>query len=201
MKQRGFSIIEIAVVLVVLGVLMTSSMPSISSWLRNTRLRNHAEAIQNGLQQARNEAVRRNRAIGFHLVSSGSSTSLGSDCALSSAGTSWVISVRDPAGECDTAPSTEPASDTDPMIVNSHVGADGGSGVRVGGLQADGTTAASSVTFDAFGRRTGELSRISVDYASAQTGDRPLRIDISANGMVRMCDPGIEAEDDPRRCQ
>lgn len=201
MRQRGFSIIEIAVVLVVLALIMTSSMPSINSWLRNIRLRNQAEAVQNGLQQARNEAVRRNRAISFYLVNPGSTTALTSGCALSSAGTSWVVSVRDPAGACDTAPSDTPADSDDPMIVATHVGADGGSGVRVSGVESDGSTAASSVTFDAFGRRTGDLARITVDYATSQTDDRPLRIDISANGMVRMCDPNITADDDPRRCQ
>ena len=201
MRQRGFSIIEIAVVLVVLALILTSSMPSINSWMRNIRLRNQAEAIQNGLQQARNEAVRRNRAVGFYLVNPGSTTAMTSDCALSSAGTSWVVSARSPAGACDTTPSDTPADGDDPMIVATHVGADGGSGVRVGGVQNDGATAASSVTFDAFGRRSGDLARINIDYATSQSDDRPLRIDISANGMVRMCDPSITDDSDPRRCQ
>ncbi len=200
MRQRGFSIIEIAVVLVVLALILTSAMPSIGSWLRNIRLRNQAEAIQNGLQQARNEAVRRNRAIGFYLVTPGSTTALTSGCAQSAAGTSWVVSARDPAGACNTAPTETPTSSSDPMIVATHVGADGGSGVRVGGVDTD-DTAASSVTFDAFGRRSGDLTRITVDYATSQSGDRPLQIDISANGMVRMCDPNVSADDDPRRCQ
>ncbi len=86
------------------------------------------------------------------------------------------------------------------MIVATHVGADGGSGVRVSGVETDGSTAASSVTFDAFGRRSGDLARITVDYAVGQSDDRPLQIDISANGMVRMCDPNVSADDDPRRC-
>lgn len=201
MRQKGFSIIEVAVVMVVLALILTSAMPSIGSWLRNIRLRNQAEAIQNGLQQARNEAVRRNRAIGFHLVTPGSATALTSGCALSASGTSWVVSARDPAGACNAAPTNTPTSSTDPMIVARHLGADGGSGVRVSGLESDGSTSASSVTFDAFGRRSGDLARITVDYAASQTDDRPLQIDISANGMVRMCDTNITADDDPRRCQ
>jgi type IV fimbrial biogenesis protein FimT len=199
MRQRGFSIIEIAVVLVVLALILTSSMPSIGSWLRNIRLRNQAEALQNGLQQARNEAVRRNRTVGFYMVNAGSATALTSACAQSASGTSWVVSARDPAGACNAQPTDTPTSSTDPMIVATHVGADGGSGVRVSGLETDGSTAASSVSFDAFGRRTGDLARITVDYAVSQSGDRPLQIDVSANGMVRMCDPNAN-DDDPRRC-
>lgn len=61
--QGGFSIIEIAVTLVVLGMLLASAVPSMSAWVRNAKLRNQAESLQTGLQQARNEAVRRNRPI------------------------------------------------------------------------------------------------------------------------------------------
>ena len=44
------------------------------------------------------------------------------------------------------------------------------------------------------------LVRIVVSYASAQTDDRPLRVDITPAGMVRSCDPLITSTSDPRRC-
>lgn len=196
MKQRGFSIIEIAVVLVVIGLMMTTAIPNISSWLRNTKLRNQAEAIQNGLQQARNEAVRRNRTVSFWLVTLPTANSMNNNCDVSASGTSWVVSVSSPDALCASAPSTT----TSPMIVTKHVGADGASGVTVSGLQADGDTAASSITFDGFGRASGDLSRVSVSYASASSSDRPLQIDITPSGMVRMCDTTVTADTDPRKC-
>ncbi len=195
--QRGFSIIEIAVTLVVLALLMTSALPNISSWLRNAKLRNQAEALLTGLQQARNEAVRRNHNIGFWMVTLPTTATMGNDCALSASGTSWVISVSDPAGHCGDKPNF----DTAPRIVTSRAGADGSNGVAVSGLKKYGdNTAANNVGFDGFGRATGDLRRINISYASAQDNDRALRIEISDSGQARLCDISVTASDDPRKC-
>ena len=102
--QRGFSIIEIAVVLIVVGMLLMSAVPTMTEWMRNAKLRNQAESVQNGLQQARNEAVRRNRPVSFYLVSNGTATALDNGCTVSATGTSWVVSVRDPGGACAATP-------------------------------------------------------------------------------------------------
>lgn len=198
--QRGFSIIEIAVVLIVVGMLLMSAVPTMTEWMRNAKLRNQAEALQAGLQQARNEALRRNQPVSFYMVSTDSATSLDSSCVVSASGTSWVVSVRNPAGACESAPAVTSTDSDNPLIVSTHVGADGASGVAVNGLATDGTTAASSITFDALGRASGNLRQIEVNYASAQTGDRPLRVNVSAAGMVRMCDTTVSASEDPRRC-
>jgi type IV fimbrial biogenesis protein FimT len=198
--QRGFSIIEIAVTLVVLGMLLATAVPSMSAWMRNAKLRNQAESLQTGLQQARNEAVRRNRAITFYLVDNGTATALNNSCTVSATGISWVVSVRDPGSACAAAPATTSTDTRNPLIVAKHLGGDGAKGVSVGGLAADGSTAANSVTFDALGRRSGTLTRLVVSYAVAQTDDRPLRVDITPAGMVRSCDPLITSSSDPRRC-
>lgn len=204
-QQRGFSIIEIAVTLVVLGLLMTSAIPNITSWMRNTKLRNEAESLLAGLQQARNEAVRNNRPVTFWLVNLPTATSMDNSCTVSAAGTSWVVSLNSPKSKCGVGPSKE----TDPYITTSRVGADGSNGVTVSGLQTDATTAASSITFDAFGRKaaataatatTDGLQIIDVKFASASTDDRPLRIEISTSGLTRMCDAKVSDAADPRKC-
>lgn len=200
MKQRGFSIIELAVVMVVIGMMLVGAIPTISDWLRNAKLRNQAEAVQSGIQQARNEAMRRNQPITFYLVSGDSNNTLDDSCEVSASGTSWVISVRTPEGSCDSVPAVTSTDTANPLIVRSHVGADGASGVAVSGVGSDGATAASSVTFDAFGRASGGLTRVNIAYASAQGTDRPLRVDISPAGMVRMCDTSVTSTSDPRRC-
>lgn len=198
--QRGFSIIEIAVTLVVLGMLMATAVPSMTGWVRNAKLRNQAESLQTGLQQARNEAVRRNRPVTFYLVDNGTATALNNSCTVSATGISWVVSVRDPGSACAAAPATSSTNATNPLIVAKQLGGDGAKGVSVAGLAADGSTAASSVTFDALGRRSGTLTRLVVSHAVAQTDDRPLRLDITPAGMVRSCDPLITSTSDPRRC-
>jgi type IV fimbrial biogenesis protein FimT len=193
--QSGFSIIEIAVTLVVLALLMTSALPNISSWMRNAKLRNQAEALLTGLQQARNEAVRRNHNIGFWMVTLPTTATMANDCTLSSSGTSWVVSASDPSSHCGDAA----IFDTAPHIVTKHTGADGGTGVTVSGLKSDGT-AASNLVFDGFGRATGDLRRVNISYASAQANDRALRIEVSTSGQARLCDVSVTVSGDPRKC-
>jgi type IV fimbrial biogenesis protein FimT len=84
---RGFSLVELIVGMAILGVLLAIAMPAFSNWLRNARVRTAAESVQNGLQLARAEAVRRNTTIRFQLVDTADDS-----CALSTAGPNWVVS-------------------------------------------------------------------------------------------------------------
>ena len=68
-RARGVTLIELAVALTVLALLMFAVLPSVGVWVRNTQVRNTASSIYAGLQVARNEAIRRNAAIRFSLVS------------------------------------------------------------------------------------------------------------------------------------
>jgi len=126
-KQSGFSMIEIGVTLAIFAVLIASALPSMGEWIRNTKVRNAAESIQSGLMRARAEALRRNVNVTFWLVSVNDERTMDNSCAKSSSAGSWVISLRDPAGKCATAPSAT----VDPMLVEAHAAGDGGAGVTV----------------------------------------------------------------------
>ena len=65
--MTGVSLIESMITIAILGLLVALAMPAIGDWLLNTRLRNAAESIQNGLQMARAEAVRCNVPVEFVL--------------------------------------------------------------------------------------------------------------------------------------
>jgi type IV fimbrial biogenesis protein FimT len=67
--QSGFTLIEIMIGIGVLAVLLMLAMPSFSIFLQNAQIRNAADATMNGLQLARAEAVRRNRAVEFAYTS------------------------------------------------------------------------------------------------------------------------------------
>ena len=203
--QRGFSMIEVAVTMTIMALLLAVAVPSVAGWMRNTRVRNAAEAMQLGLQRARTEALRRNVNVTFWLVSGADERIVDNSCALSSTAGSWVISLSDPAGHCATAPSPTAA----PGIVETHPVGDGGSGVTVV-AQTSAAAAASCVRFNGFGqvvdatalpaddcRSPSQISTIDVTHASG--GARRLRVVVSGGGGVRMCDRDV-ASTDPRAC-
>ena len=104
-NRYGFSLIELMVALAVLGLLLALAMPMFGTMIQNSRIRTSAEAIQNGLQLARAEAVRRNQQVRFQMTSS-----VDAACALSASGSNWVVSINgtasgDPTGACNSAPS------------------------------------------------------------------------------------------------
>ncbi|MDD5057251.1 MAG: GspH/FimT family pseudopilin [Sideroxydans sp.] len=65
--QFGFSLAELMLSVVILGILSAVAFPSLKSMLRDSQVRNAAEAITNGLQRARGEAVARNTNVSFIL--------------------------------------------------------------------------------------------------------------------------------------
>ncbi len=200
MRARGFTLIEVVVALVVLAMLLLFAMPSIGTWLDNTRVRNAAESIQVGLQTARQEAVRRNQSVSFYLVSLNDPHTMDNSCALSSSSGSWVISTTSPASQCGN----------NTMLAARPIG-DAGGRVRVtAGHSADSAdktalgSAATTVTFNGFGRVANidaAVNRLKVTGPADSTAYVDLMLIVDAGGGVRMCDPRSSiADTDPRKC-
>lgn len=181
-RQRGFTVIELMVGIVVLGLLLALGGPSFSQWLHNVRLRNMSEAVLNGIQLARAEAVRRNAQVRFQLVDN-----LTNSCALTTAGPNWVISMDSAAGACASTNMADDAVPTAPRMVQSRAASDGSSSVVVAADQ-------SSVVFNGLGRPTATITVNVTNPAggACAAGGGPmrcLRIAVTAGGQVRMCDP------------
>jgi type IV fimbrial biogenesis protein FimT len=71
MKQRGFTMTELMVTVGVIAVLAALAVPTMRDVIANTRIRASSESIQNGLAQARAEAVRLNTQVEFVLSDTG----------------------------------------------------------------------------------------------------------------------------------
>lgn len=82
-RQQGFTLIEVMIGVVILAIVIALGVPSYSTWIQNTKIRNAAESISNGLQLARSEAVARNTAVRFSLA----------------AGSAWTVCLPD-GGDC-----------------------------------------------------------------------------------------------------
>ncbi|SMC21123.1 type IV fimbrial biogenesis protein FimT [Andreprevotia lacus DSM 23236] len=193
---RGFTMVELAIAIAILGLLFAFAAPSVSTMIRNTQIRNAAESIQNGLQLARTAALRQNRNVSFWLVSSTDPKNLDSSCTTSATGPSWMVSVNDPTGKCDITVSDS----TDPMTVDKHAAGEGSLNTV---LTSQPTSGADRVTFNGLGQRisgSNQYTQINIALNNASSDDRPMRIEIGTGGLIRMCDPSVTASTDSRRC-
>lgn len=192
--QRGFTIIELVITLALFGVLIGLALPGFTTFINNTQIRNAAENALQGLNLAKAEAVRRNTSVRFQLV-----TDLTSSCALSTSGTSWIVSLDDPTGKCEVAPSDS----TDPRTVQKQSGEEGARNVTVT------ATGSSSAVFNGIGRIVGTgISQMNFAHVTAvcehtdpvNGNARCLRIMVSTGGQLKLCDPKVTATTDPRHC-
>ena len=198
MRQRGFSLIELMVTVVILVLLIVAAVPSIGTWLDNTRIRNQADSLMGGLQAARAEAVRTNQNVSFWLVGSTSAPgALDDTCALSDTSASWVVSVASPASHCATWQTTSPA-----LIFSSRAMGGDNTKVSVAAVTFGTTpTAANTVTFNGFGRVANSTPIGRIDLGGKGGGTyRSLRVVVSASGSVSLCDPAVSSSTDPRKC-
>lgn len=180
-NQRGFSLVELVVAMVVLGVLMSMAIPSFQSWIQNTQLRTASESVLAGLQLARAEAVRRNTRVQFTLAG---------------------VSFQDWTVGCATVVGDANADGVDdcPAVIQSRTAAEGTANVTVA---VDNAT----ITFAGLGRAdlamTADITNPVGGNCAAIGGPmRCSRIMVSTGGQIRMCDPAITISDpgNPRGC-
>jgi type IV fimbrial biogenesis protein FimT len=204
-RQHGMSLVELAIGLVIIGSLLALAAPSYTAWIQNTKIRTTAEAILNGLQLARTEAVRRNAQIRFNLTDTLTAT-----CVVSANGTNWIVSFDDPSGLCangllnEAQDAGDSAVSPAPRMIQVRPSSEGSTGVAVAADQ-------SSIMFNGLGRVIpvpGAAININVSNPAAGTcatiggGGGPvrcMRVAVSAGGQIRLCDPA-RANTDPVGC-
>ena len=165
MRSAGFTLIELMLTVVVLAVLLYVALPNFAVWMQNTQIRTAGEAILNGLQLARAEAIRRNVNVELRMDASSGWTAR-------VAGTGEVIQSR-VAGEGSAAS----------LITIAPVGATTVTFNSFGSVanNADGSATLTEIKID------------SPSISAADS--RELCVLVRAGGNVRLCDPQVPAAD------
>jgi type IV fimbrial biogenesis protein FimT len=173
-SSRGFSILEVMVVVAIIGILLSVGVPSFFTYTQNMQIRSAAEQITAGLQIAKNEAIRRNSQAELALVNN----------------TGWVITEVTSSGNRNILQSRD--ANEGSVNVSSTVLPAGTAAVTFNGMGR-----IVSVNDDA----TPPLTQIDLTnlMISTPSDRRNLRIVIPIGGAVRMCDPQVSGTD-PRTC-
>lgn len=130
--QRGFTLVEIMISIVVLALLLMVAIPSFNQFLANSRIRVTADGILNGLQRARNEAIRRNVCMQLKLTGAG-----------------WVISTcADAAVEIESRPAGEGSQDVTVVPTGGDTVSFNGLGRVLPANPSDGTAPLTQVNMD-----------------------------------------------------
>lgn len=175
--QSGFSLVELMIGVVILGILASVALPSFQVWLQNSEIRNAAESISNGLQRARAEAVARNANVEFVLT----------------ANSSWTICLPSVGPGCEVS-----------KVIESRSASEGSKNVTVT-MTPLATTTVTYNNFGRTVQPTNldgsaPFTRVDVDSAGLSAAEsQELRITLGIGGNIRMCDPNAPSGS-PRAC-
>lgn len=182
--QKGVTLIELMIGISIVSMLMMFALPSYQQWIQNVQIRTAAESIQNGLQLARAEAVRRNAPIQFQLTSA-------------SRLSDWKICLD---AAC-LAASTVQQRNSAEGSANARVGVGTSTDFATPLTTVPATQAGRTITFTGLGRITLPVVINRIDVTSATgTGTRRLVLLVSSGGKVRMCDPLLVLANNPQGC-
>lgn len=174
-RLRGATLLELMIGIAILGILLIAAAPSFSAWITNTKIRTAAESIQNGLQIARNEAMRRNTNVAFRLDS----------------GSSWSIFVVSTAEKLQTR-AKEDGSTSNVTVIAVPAGSTTVTYTALGRI-APANLAAPVTPF----------TRLNIDVPISilsAADSKDLAITASSGGQIKMCDPNVSTASDPRKC-
>lgn len=172
-RQGGATLIELMIGLVIVGFVTVAAAPSFAAWIANSKIRTATEALQNGLQVARNEAIRRNASVAFTL-----GTGSGWGITVVSTGETLQSRVEEDGSKNVTVDVLPAGART---VTFTAFG-------RVASVNADGTVPFTQLDID-----------VPTSVLSA-ADSRNMRIVTGGGGQVRMCDPNVVLSTDSRKC-
>jgi type IV fimbrial biogenesis protein FimT len=173
-SQRGFTLTELMIAIVVFGILTSMALPSFTAWIQKSQIRTAAETIQNGLQLARGEALRRNSPVRFTMAGPSSG---------------WTVAVVSPAETIQTRSGSEGTQNAVVSVVGPAVLP---VAVTFDGLGRSDLAAQLVIAI---------TNPVGGACGAALTQMRCLNVAVAPGGTIRMCDPDPSVlAGDSRKC-
>lgn len=176
-RHRGFTLIELMVVLAIIGILLLLGTPLFTTFMANSRIKTASEAFANALVQARTEAIKRNEPVEF-VISSG-----------------WLVCLVADDASCTQG---------DASVLYQGAGREGTSDVVVTPTPADATRITFDSLGRIIAPNPADdsdaLTQVDIDVTNGTSvNSRPLRVVVETGGGVRLCDPAVSSPN-PAAC-
>ena len=193
---RGFTMVELLVAMAVIATLLAVGLPTMGTYLQNSKLGSATSTIYSALQTARAEAIRRNAPAEFVLTNTPVDTSdIANALTPSVGGRSWIVRAASGATftPVEIKAGTEGEGTAAPAIV-------------VAGAASAPATFDGRVVFTSLGASidsTGTPARVTFDITNPTGGlcvaaggpIRCRRVVVSPGGQISACDPAAIAGD------
>lgn len=207
---RGVTLIELLIGLAVLGIVLMIGLPYMGTWLQNTRIRNSAESLLNGLQLSRAEALRRNAPVEFVLTDADPTAANAAATGVST-GRNWIVRSAAAGGAYTAADfiqggGSAEAGSAQVLIESRRETSSGSSSADVDTIRFNGLGRATALNQGALPPwqwvRMQVTNPAGGNCVSAATPGpmRCLTVEVRVGGQVRMCDPAVTDNTDPRFC-
>jgi type IV fimbrial biogenesis protein FimT len=178
--------IEMVVTLGIFALLVALTVPSMRSWIANTKVRAVADSLQNGLRLAQTESMRRSRQVVLALTNNATPQNGGFSAVTN--GPYWAV---------QTIPAMLDASET-AVVVGTGVLTSVGSSVQitgpaavcfnsVGRLVAQSTTGVAGATCTAPTTVVNGVPMVVYNITLANA-DHPLNVEVGLGGQLHLCD-------------
>ncbi len=163
--QQGITIIELMISLVIVALVLIITIPAFTDYIRNNQIRSLADEFQASLQQAKNEAIKRNARVNLVLADTG-----------------WTIDIPASSNEPTTRILERAAESSQTKLA---INASSNSiGFNSQGRLIDGGVYMADIN-----------SQNSADCMNQGGKARCLRITISTAGQIKLCDPNLASAD------
>lgn len=160
-RQRAFTLIEMLITIAIFAVLAALAAPAFSVLLANAQIRTASQAVFDGLQLARTEAIRRNARVIFTLSNQ----------------SAWAVTMESDGSTVQSRPAGEGSLAV--TIAVTPALATKATFDGLGRLQPNTDASPALAQLD-----------VSVPASVVPAGSaHPLRLTLAGGGAVRLCDP------------